>query len=126
MLSVGICDKKFYEQCIREIIYKKNNLKFFEFILCFHKLNYLKFDQNFLKYKFLLLITRRNDSDYLEQCDIDRFFELMKGKKVFDQESFNKITGKLLDRYKDQYPNENGLNVWKLSMVLEHFFEIKI
>lgn len=51
VLEIGISDKKFYEQCIREIIYNKNNLKFLEFLLCFHKLIYLKFDQNFLKYK---------------------------------------------------------------------------
>ena len=51
VLEIGISDKKFYEQCIREIIYNKNNLKFIEFLLCFHKLIYLKFDQNFLKYK---------------------------------------------------------------------------
>jgi hypothetical protein len=51
VLEIGISDKKFYEQCIREIIYNKNNLKFFEFINCFHKLIYLKFEQNFWKYK---------------------------------------------------------------------------
>ncbi len=55
VLEIGISEKKFYEQCIREIIYNKNKLTFLEFILCFHKLIYLKFDQNFLKYKCKLL-----------------------------------------------------------------------
>jgi hypothetical protein len=51
VLEIGISDKKFYEQCIREIIYNKNTLTFYEFLDCFRKLINLKFDQNFLKYK---------------------------------------------------------------------------
>ena len=51
VLEIGISDKKFYEQCIREIIYNKNMFEFSEFLDCFRKLLNLKFDQTFLKYK---------------------------------------------------------------------------
>lgn len=51
VLEIGISDKKFYEQCIREIIYNKNMFEFSEFLECFRKLLNLKFDQTFLKYK---------------------------------------------------------------------------
>lgn len=51
VLQIGISDKKFYEQCIREIIYNKNMFEFSEFLECFRKLLNLKFDQTFLKYK---------------------------------------------------------------------------
>lgn len=51
ILDIGISDKKFYEQSIREVIYKNNFLKFSEFLFCLHKINYVKFNKNFLKYK---------------------------------------------------------------------------
>ena len=61
ILDIGISDKKFYEQCIREIIYNKNELEFGEFLECFKKLINLKFDQTFLKFKFLFHITEREE-----------------------------------------------------------------
>ena len=66
ILDIGISDKKFYEQCIREIIYNKSELTFREFLECFKKLVNLKFDQIFLKYKFLLNIVDREDDEYLQ------------------------------------------------------------
>ena len=65
ILDIGISDKKFYEQCIREIIYNNSELKFNEFLDCFKKLVNLKFDQIFLKYKFLLNIVEREVDEYI-------------------------------------------------------------
>ena len=51
ILDIGISDKKFFEQSIREVIYNNNFLKFSEFLFCLHKINYVEFNKNFLKYK---------------------------------------------------------------------------
>ena len=51
ILDIGISDKKFYEQSIREVIYNNNFLKFSEFLFCLHKINYVEFNKNFLNYK---------------------------------------------------------------------------
>ena len=51
VLDIGIFDKELYKQSIKEIIYNNNYLTFSEFLLSLHKLNYLKFNKNFLKYK---------------------------------------------------------------------------
>lgn len=125
ILEIGISDKRFYEQCIREIIYNKNNLKFLEFLLCFHKLIYFKFDQNFLKYKFLFHITKRKSDEIVDTIDLDKFFELIKAPKIYDIDLYNKITAKFVDKYKDVFPNDKQLYVRKMALVLEQFFDLK-
>ena len=83
ILIIGISEKKFYEHCIREIIYNKNTLKFSEFIKCFHTILYLKFDQNFIKYKFLFYITPKKTEEFVDSEDLDKFYELIGPKSVY-------------------------------------------
>ncbi len=77
ILDIGISDKKFYEQCIREIIYNNSELKFVEFLECFKKLINLKFDQIFLKYKFLLNIVERQDDEYFNEEELEKYYSLI-------------------------------------------------
>ncbi len=51
ILEFGISDKAFYEETIKEVIYNNNHLNFSEFMVCLHRLNFWKFNKNFLKYK---------------------------------------------------------------------------
>jgi len=82
ILNIGISEKKFYEHCIREIIYNRNTLKFSEFIKCFHSILYFKFDQNFIKYKFLFYITPKKNDEFVNSEDLEKFYELIGPKSV--------------------------------------------
>ena len=126
ILDIGISDKKFYEQCIREIIYNKNELEFGEFLECFKKLINLKFDQTFLKYKFLFHITEREDDEYFKKEELDNYFILLqKCKKVYEPEIQEEIRNKLIPKYKKIFPGNDKIYTRKLSLVLEQFFDLK-
>ena len=126
ILEIGISDKKFYEQCIRDIIYNKKMFQFSEFLECFKKLLHLKFDQTFLKYKFLFHITKREHEDYFTPEEVDTFLQLLvKCKKIYDQEICDEIETKFIAKYKKIFPEEDKLYTRKMSLVLEQFFDLK-
>ena len=126
VLEIGISDKKFYEQCIREIIYNKNMFAFSEFLECFRKLLNLKYDQTFLKYKFLFYITERKHEDYFEEEDLNRYYNLLyKCRKIYDPDICEQIKQKLLIKYKKFFPKEDKYYTRKLSLMLEQFFDLK-
>ena len=126
ILDIGISDKKFYEQCIREIIYNKNELEFSEFLECFKKLINLKFDQTFLKFKFLFHITERENDEYFKKEELENYFNLIqKCKKVYEPEIQDEIRTKLIPKYKKIFPGSNKMYTRKLSLVLEQFFDLK-
>ena len=126
ILDIGISDKKFYEQCIREIIYNKNELEFSEFLECFKKLINLKFDQTFLKFKFLFHITEREDDEYFTKEELENYFHLIqKCKKVYEPEIQDEIRTKLIPKYKKIFPGSDKMYTRKLSLVLEQFFDLK-
>ena len=126
VLEIGISDKKFYEQCIREIIYNKNMFEFSEFLECFRKLLNLKYDQTFLKYKFLFYITERKHEDYFEEEDLNRFYNLLQNcKKIYDPDIYTQIKQKLLIKYKKFFPKDTKFYTRKLSLILEQFFDLK-
>ena len=81
LLDIGISDKKFYEDCIREIIYNKKT-KFYDFIRSFHNIFKLKFDQNFIKYKFLLYISPKKYDDFIDSEDLEKFYEMIGPRSV--------------------------------------------
>ena len=126
ILDIGISDKKFYEQCIREIIYNKNELEFGEFLECFKKLINLKFDQTFLKFKFLFHITEREEEEYFKKEELENYFNLLqKCKKLYEPEIIVEIKNKLITKYKKVFPGNDKMYTRKLSLVLEQFFDLK-
>ena len=126
ILDIGISDKKFYEQCIREIIYNKSELEFGEFLNCFKKLLNLKFDQIYLKYKFLLNIVEREDDEYFSDEELEKYFYLIYNcKKLNENEIQEEIRSKLLKKYRIYFPKSDKKYTRKLSLILEQFFDIK-
>ena len=126
ILELGVSDKKFYEQCVREIIYNKKNFHFNEFLDCFKRLLNLKYEQTFLKYKFLFQITPRKHADFVEESELQRFYDLVGGcKKISDKDLLEKISNFLVSRYKKIFPKDEKLYTRKITMILELFFDIK-
>ena len=126
ILELGVSDKKFYEQCVREIIYNKKNFHFNEFLECFKRLINLKYEQTFLKYKFLFQITPKKHLDYIEESELNNFYLLIKYcKKIHDKDLYKKIKKFLVSRYNKLFPKDEKLYTRKMTMILELFFEIK-
>ena len=126
ILDIGISDKKFYEQCIREIIYNKSELEFGEFLNCFKKLLNLKFDQIYLKYKFLLNIVEREDDEYFSDEELEKYYYLIYNcKKLNENEIQEEIRSKLSKKYRAYFPKSDKKYTRKLSLLLEQFFDIK-
>ena len=126
ILELGVSDKKFYEQCVREIIYNKKNFHFNEFLDCFKRLLNLKYEQTFLKYKFLFQITPRKHADFVEESELQRFYDLVGCcKKILDKDLLKKISNFLVSRYKKIFPKDEKLYTRKITMILELFFDIK-
>ena len=126
ILDIGISDKKFYEQCIREIIYNNSELKFVEFLECFKKLINLKFDQIFLKYKFLLNIVERQDDEYFTEEELEKYYSLIFNcRKSNENEIQEEMRYKLVNKYKKIFPKSEKFSTRKLSLILEQFFDIK-
>ena len=126
ILDIGISDKKFYEQCIREIIYNNSELKFNEFLDCFKKLVNLKFDQIFLKYKFLLNIVEREVDEYFTEEELEKYYTLIFNCKKFNENEIQEeIRNKLVVKYKKIFPKSEKFSTRKLSLILEQFFDIK-
>lgn len=127
ILEIGISDKKFYEECIREIIYKPDLFEFSQFLDCFKQLNNLKFDKTFLKYKFAFHIIRRENKEIFTQEELDNFFRLLVGcERLNDPEILEDINCNLVRKYMKIFPKSDGtLYTRKLTLVLEQFFDLK-
>lgn len=61
----------------------------------------------------------------MELDELERFYELLRAKNIYDQELHYKISTKLIEKYKDIFPNDNKILFRKLAMVLEQFFDLR-
>ena len=127
ILEIGISDRKIYEDTLRNLVYKKNNYDFENFLSCFMKILKLREDNCILKYKFLLYVTRMGEERLLNRQHLKKFFELIKCKRVYDEELCEDITENLILKYASIYPGEKYLMfpLERIMLVLETFFDNK-
>ena len=127
ILEIGISDRKIYEDTLRNLVYKKKNYDFENFLSCFMKILKLREDNCILKYKFLLYVTRMGEERLLNRQHLKKFFELIKCKRVYDEELCEDITENLILKYASIYPGEKYLMfpLERIMLVLETFFDNK-
>ena len=127
ILEIGISDRKIYEDTLRNLVYKKNNYDFENFLSCFMKILKLRDDNCIIKYKFLLYVTRMGEERLLNRQHLKKFFELIKCKRVYDEELCEDITENLILKYASIYPGEKYLMfpLERIMLVLETFFDNK-
>ena len=86
----------------------------------------LKFDQIFLKYKFLLNIVERQDDEYFTEEELEKYYSLIFNcRKSNENEIQEEIRYKLVSKYKKIFPKSEKFSTRKLSLILEQFFDIK-
>ena len=125
LLTIGVVDNKLYEDTLRNIIYQKGPCDFESFILSFNKLLKLKDEYSIIKYKFLLYIVRMNNEVEISKTHLLKYFDLLRCKKVYDEDICENIFENLIARYLINYPSIKGFNFKNLIMTLETFFENK-
>lgn len=127
LLTIGVIDNKLYEDTLRNIIYQKEVCDFESFISSFNKILKLKDDYSIIKYKFLLYIVRMNNEIEINKKHILKYFDLLRCKKVYDEDICEDIFDHLLERYYISNPNSKSFkfNFKNLIMILETFFENK-
>jgi hypothetical protein len=99
VLEIGISDKKMYDETLRGIIYLNDDYKFEEFLACFQKILKLKDDQLELKFKFLLAITNVNGDDVITRKQLNKFYMMLRCKRIYDEEICEEIIEHLIERY---------------------------
>ena len=127
LLLIGVSEKKLYEDTLRNIIYEKEIYNFETFLSCFNKLLKLKEPSASIKFKFLLYITTSNEKEITKK-HLYKFFDLIRCKKVFDEELCEDITDNLVDRYIITYPGKKKykrFNLQNMMLIIESFFDNK-
>ena len=127
ILEIGISDRKIYEDTLRNLVYKKNNYDFENFLSCFMKILKTRDDNCIIKYKFLLYVTRMGEERLLNRQHLKKFFELIQCKRVYDEELCEDIAENLINKYASIYPGEKYLMfpLERIMLVLETFFDNK-
>ena len=80
-----------------------------------------------MSFKFLLYITRLHGETEITRKHIFKFFDLIKCKKIFDEEICDEIIDNLIERYCITYPGKSlvKFNFQYIVFILESFFENK-
>ena len=126
VLEIGISDKKLYDETLRGIIYLNDEYKFEEFLACFQKILKLKDDQQELKFKFLLAITNVNGDDVVTRKQLNKFYMMLRCKRVYDEEICEEIIEHLVERHSAIHSSAKGghskMTYANMKLVLESFF----
>lgn len=125
LLEIGISDMLLYNDCIRNVIYNKNGFIFQDFINCSKQIMNIDYDHNYLKYKFLLYLTKRYNEKYFQIQELEMFFNLISNCSEYcEKELVGEIKLRLIDRFKYLFPKEDRLNINQIAITLETFFNL--
>lgn len=127
ILNIGICDKKLYEDILRNLVYKNSSMDFEKFMNCFNKIIKYEDDHSLLKYKFLLCINIKDDSQkWLSAKELQNFFRMINCDKK-NEDINEEITTNMINFYTVIYKKENPRRfaIDKLILILEYFFDNK-
>ena len=125
LLEIGISDMLLYNDCIRNVIYNKSGFIFQDFINCAKQIMNIDYDHNYLKYKFLLYLTKRYNEKYFQIQELEMFFNLISNCKEYcEKDLVDEIKLRLVDRFKYLFPKEDRLNLNQIAITLETFFNL--
>lgn len=129
LLKIGISSKKLFEKISQKIINysnkeKKNICSFENFLKCFNLILELDDENEVLKYKFLIALSRVGDED-INVKHVNNFIQLLKGEAVYDSELWDNLKKNLVQKYDKIYSNEPGNNFRfdKMMICIETFFD---
>ena len=107
ILESGICSIQIYEKIIKNVVNQKEDYSFEKYLKYFCPIFEESEEYQSYKYKFLLYLCRNKYSDIMTQLEFDMYLNLVKGKKIYDKETYSDLIKRFKVIYKKQYPKEN-------------------
>jgi hypothetical protein len=109
ILNCGISHSKIYKNIIKVIATKKNQFNFENFLDCFTPILENKVAEcQTLKYKFLMNLVNNQKDQIVSMENYKVFCNLIKGKSVFEEENYRKLSKEMIEMFKIKYPRENA------------------
>ena len=107
ILKCGICSYQLYDKIIKNALSIKGDYSFENFLLYFSPIFKANEEYQSYKYKYLLHLIKNNYRDIMTQLEFDMFLNLVKGKSIYDRETYSDLIKRFKIIYKKQYPKEN-------------------
>ena len=121
LLFSGIATSKIYENIVNKASDKKGDLNFENYLNCF--LPILELPEKFqcYKYRFLLFLVKKSESNKISMDNYRLFCNLIRGKVIYEAETCDDLIGKMIPILKAKYPNDDldNLNYQHVSIILE-------
>jgi hypothetical protein len=125
ILKSGISSKKLYDKICQSLFINRNEECSFEnFVKSFSTILKLKDDYSVLKYKLIMSVFLYGEEE-ITVNHINIFLQLIKGKLIYDEEIWDKLSRSLIKKYDRIYSYELGTNFKfeKILLCLESFFD---
>ena len=121
ILASGICVNKIYEHIIRAIISRKGNFDFENFLECFLPIFEASEKYQTLKYRFLLFLAKDQKLKTFSMDNYRAFCNLIKGKLIFEEDTYNKLSNNMLENFKQKYPKEytDNFKYFQIATIVE-------
>jgi hypothetical protein len=107
ILESGICSNQIYEKIIKNVLIQKDNYSFETYLTYFSPVFKASEEYQSFKYKYLLYLSKNKYSEIMTQLEFDMFLNLVKGKIIYDKETYSDLIKRFKVIYKKQYPSEN-------------------
>ena len=109
ILDCGICNSKIYDAIIKVIQTKKDQFDFENFLDCFMPILENKLDKcQTFKYKFLMNLVKDSKTEIVSMENYKVFCNLIKGKLVYEEENYKKLSENMIESFKTKFPKENA------------------
>ena len=107
ILECGICTSQLYEKVIKNAMSIKGDYSFENYLMYFSPIFKASEEFQSYKYKYLLYLCKNKYSYIMTQLEFDMFLNLVKGKKIYDKETYSDLIKRFNIIYKKQYPKGN-------------------
>ena len=121
VLSSGIAVTKIYEHIVKAISNQKGNFDFENFLECFLPIFDASQKYQALKYRFLLFLAKDKTRQTFSMDNYKSFCNLTKGKLIFEDDTYNKLSNNMLENFKQKYPKEytENFKYFQISTIVE-------
>ena len=126
LLNGGICHSKMFDNVIKIISAKKDSFNFENFLDCLVPVLEGKYDKcQTYKYRFLLSLVKNHKTNIVTMENYKVFCNLVKGKAIYDEEHYKKLSKNLIETFKNIFPNENpdDFTFFQILTVIEVIIE---
>ena len=125
ILQSGICSSQLYEKIIKNVISLKDNYSFENYLKYFNPVFQAAEEFQSYKYKYLLYLSRNKYNEIMTQLEYDIFLNLVKGKVIYDKETYSDLIKRFKVIYKKQYPNDHKIFYYKhVNAVIELIIDL--